>query len=79
MKQERPALVACPRCSLVHEVSARQGRRVRKGEHPGPLCVRCKQDTMKPIPEIEPKETLSSWWTNRYTMEQIRELAGGLE
>ena len=61
--QEELKTVRCPVCKGLRGVSPRHFRR---GTH---ICVDCKRG------HVIPKSQFHNYWTSRYTMEEIRELA----
>ena len=66
-------LVRCSACGGDFELSARQARDHRSAGTT-PRCSRCRYGTKPP----QATEKMRRWWLDRFTVDEIRELAAGL-
>ena len=62
-------VVRCTRCGDIETISDRQLRRKQRTGRPH-LCSLCKEIRVKP-----PTEQHFNYWLNRYTIEEIKEMA----
>ena len=70
--ERAPRLVACGDCGSSFELSAQN---VRAARAPGeePLCRECRRPAVAADPAEA--ERMRRWWLDRYTLDEIRELA----
>ena len=71
MSVEAQRQVVCPGCGDVRWLSARNARDVVRGERPG-LCTRCR---FPPRTSAEEREAFCCWWLERFTDEELADLA----
>lgn len=64
--------VRCTRCGDIDTISDRQQRRKLQNGRPH-LCSLCREIKVKP-----PTEQHFNYWLNRYSIEQIREMAAAI-
>lgn len=70
---EAPRLVRCGACGGDFELSARRVRHVRAESLPL-RCRSCRTGRVTP----EPTEAHRRWWLDRFTVDEIREMAAAL-
>ena len=64
-------LVTCPECLVGFELSARNAR-AHRSNATTPRCASCRSARE---PRVTPAHR--RWWLDRYTLDEIRELAAG--
>lgn len=69
----RSERITCPACGGERWVSRRHALAIQAGEHLN-LCRPCRYES-----QVKPTERYRKWWLDRYSMEDIRQMAAGLD
>ena len=72
---EIPVTLLCNDCDFEFEVSARWARKIRRGECKQ-ICPSCRRGGA--APRLEVTDADRAYWLERFTLEEIRELALGI-